>query len=207
MKSIDAIHWAYSQLGVREAGTTNNVVYNTNYYGYPVSGTTVPYCCVWIWNLFVQCGAPQLFNGGRRTASCITLLDWARKAGLVISDPRKALPGDVVLFDWNGNGVPDHVGLVDYVDTVANKLHTIEGNSSPAVEQKVRSWTDVLAIYRPAYDPEYNTLEDLPEWARPAIQWYIDNGYLAGAETGLQLSQEMLRILVINWRIWTNESK
>ena len=34
-------------------------------------------------------------------------------------------PGDLVFFDWEGDGVSDHVGLVEKVD---EKLYTIEGN-------------------------------------------------------------------------------
>ena len=44
-------------------------------------------------------------------------------------EPHKALPGDIVFFDWEGKGIADHVGIVESV--AADHLNTIEGNTSP----------------------------------------------------------------------------
>ena len=45
--------------------------------------------------------------------------------------------GDVIFFDWGGNGTQDHVGLVEKVD--GGYVYTIEGNSGDAVlRQKYR---------------------------------------------------------------------
>ena len=48
----------------------------------------------------------------------------------------EAAPGDLVFFDWDGDGTPDHVGAV--LDTDAERLTTLEGNSNGQVE--CRSW-------------------------------------------------------------------
>ncbi len=42
--------------------------------------------------------------------------------------------GDIIFFDWEGNGVPDHVGIV--IGTDGDKVYTIEGNSGDAVRTK-----------------------------------------------------------------------
>ncbi|MBR3241114.1 MAG: CHAP domain-containing protein [Parasporobacterium sp.] len=42
-------------------------------------------------------------------------------------------PGMVIFFDWYGNGLPDHVGFVEYVED--GVVHTVEGNSGDAVQQ------------------------------------------------------------------------
>ena len=42
-----------------------------------------------------------------------------------MSDPQ---PGDVVWFDWDGDGVTDHVGLVKSINSDGS-IHTIEGNT------------------------------------------------------------------------------
>ena len=39
--------------------------------------------------------------------------------------------------------------------------------------------------------------ENMPEWARGAVQKLTDKGFLKGDETGLSLDDSMLRILVI----------
>jgi len=42
--------------------------------------------------------------------------------------------GDIIFFDWEGDGVPNHVGIV--IGTDGDKVYTIEGNSSDAVRTK-----------------------------------------------------------------------
>ena len=42
--------------------------------------------------------------------------------------------------------------------------------------------------------------ENMPEWARPTIQKLADKGLLKGGENGLNLTEELMRLLVINDR-------
>ena len=46
----------------------------------------------------------------------------------------------------------------------------------------------------------YNTVQDCPSWARKTIQKLIDKGYLSGDGQKLDLSHDMVRMLVINDR-------
>lgn len=47
----------------------------------------------------------------------------------------------------------------------------------------------------------YNYIDkNMPAWARPTIQKLVDKGFLQGDENGLGLTDELLRILVINDR-------
>lgn len=47
----------------------------------------------------------------------------------------------------------------------------------------------------------YNYIdENMPEWARPTIQKLVEKGYLKGDEKGLNLTNDLLRMLVINDR-------
>lgn len=43
----------------------------------------------------------------------------------------------------------------------------------------------------------YNTLADCPNWAQETIKRLMDKGYLSGDGTGLDLSHDMVRLLVI----------
>lgn len=53
----------------------------------------------------------------------------------------------------------------------------------------------------------YNYIDDnMPEWARETIQKLVDKGFLKGDENGLNLTEEMLRILVILDRAGTFEN-
>ena len=44
----------------------------------------------------------------------------------------------------------------------------------------------------------YNTVEECPAWAKPTVQKLVNKGFLEGTEDGLELSYDLLRVLVIN---------
>lgn len=46
----------------------------------------------------------------------------------------------------------------------------------------------------------YNAVKGMPDWAQATIQKLIDRGYLSGSGTSLNLSEDMLRMFVINDR-------
>lgn len=46
----------------------------------------------------------------------------------------------------------------------------------------------------------YNTVEECPEWGQETVRKLIENGLLSGTGEGLNLSEDMLRVLVINDR-------
>ena len=46
----------------------------------------------------------------------------------------------------------------------------------------------------------FKTIEEVPEYGKEAINYFINNGTLKGNSNGLDLSEEMLRILVILYR-------
>ena len=72
---------------------------------------------------------------------------------------RSAQPGDLVCFDWNGDGLADHVGFVEL--NRGTYLQTIEFNTSSGVAgsqgngggvyRRTRAWDVVCAVIRPAY--------------------------------------------------------
>lgn len=84
----------------------------------------------------------------------------ARAAGAVLADPRQALPGDVVIFDWDkSTAVTNHFGIVEI--NAGNHLQTIEGNTSGSdgahqsdgngVWRRTRGWDVVAGIIRPTF--------------------------------------------------------
>lgn len=50
-------------------------------------------------------------------------------------------------------------------------------------------------------EKRYNTLDEMPSWSKPTIQSLIDNNILIGNDKGLDLSLDMIRLLVIQDRI------
>lgn len=150
-KASDVVRLIKTQIGVHEkpAGS-NNVIYNTEYYGREINDPNYAWCVVFGWWALKHCGAPELFYGGQKTASCSVIDYWGRTSGLVVTDPK---PGDIVLFDWGKDGTPDHFGFVIGVDA-SGKIQTVEGNVGDAVKQMTRDRSQILRFIRPKYTPE-----------------------------------------------------
>lgn len=71
-----------------------------------------------------------------------------------ITDPLAQL-GDDVLFDWDNDGVADHVGKLKSVDRARRIAHTVEGNTAIGndsnggeVMARERSFDDILGVAR-----------------------------------------------------------
>ena len=145
------IKWAEDQIGTAErpAGS-NNVVYNTRFYGREVSGSQYPWCCTFVWDAFRETGLSALFAGGALTAFCPYVMGWAISHGQWVTGKYEA--GDLPLFDWNGDGVADHIGIC--TGTAGTALTTIEGNVDGAVRRMTRSEVNVLGAFRPKWGQE-----------------------------------------------------
>ena len=180
---------------------SNNVRYNTWYYGREVSGRAYPWCMVFVQWVFAQAGVKLPV----RTASCGALMRAAQSARCWVTGDYR--PGDVVIYDFPGGAKTDHCGIVESVD--GTYISAIEGNTSSAsdadggaVERRARKFAQIVGAVRPSYDKEvdevrYNTVEECPGWARETIQKLIDKGYLGGNGQSLDLSHDMVRVLVI----------
>ena len=193
---------AREQIGVKESPPgSNKVKYNTWYYGREVSGAAYPWCVVFVQWVFDQAGVEL----PARTASCGALMRAAKAAGCWVTKGYQ--PGDVVIYDFPGGAATDHCGIVESVD--GTSISAIEGNTSSAsdadggaVERRARKFAQIVGAVRPSYDKEveevrYNTVEECPDWARETVQKLIDKGYLGGNGQGLDLSHDMVRVLVV----------
>lgn len=145
------LDWCARQVGTAEQPKgSNNVIYNTRYYGGPVSGGAYPWCCAFVWCGFDELGLSALFCGGEKTAYCPFVVNWARQHGRWVSGGYQ--PGDLLLYDWNGDGVADHIGVC--VAVSGSKLTTVEGNVDEAVCRLTRSASAAMGAYRPLWGTE-----------------------------------------------------
>lgn len=202
---------ARRQIGTRESPpNSNNVRYNTWYYGREVSGSAYPWCMVFVQWVFDQAKVNLLI----RTASCGALMRAAQSAGQWVTGDYR--PGDVVIYDFPGGAKTDHCGIVESVDR--GYISAIEGNTSStnnadggAVERRARKLSQIVGAYRPTFDKEvkevrYNTVKECPVWAQETVRKLIRNGCLSGngkkdaqgMPTDLDLSHDMIRLLVIH---------
>lgn len=188
---------------------SNNVKYNTDYYGREVSGSGFAWCAVFVWWVFRQAGVSGLYGGGQKFAYVPALLSWAKKDGLIVDTPQ---PGDLVCFDFNANGVADHIGICEsfdgkYVTTIDGNTGTTNDANGGAVLRRRRDKKYIVGVIRPDYEKEGKIMDfinltdqqvqDLiarmnavmskqepSAWSEQARQWAEENGIIAGDEKG-----------------------
>ncbi len=212
---------AQAELGIKESPSGSNCVkYNTAYYGREVRDTAetqYPWCVVFLWWLFRQAGAAALFYGGGKTASCGTLLGYAKARKLYVSSGYR--PGDLIFMRFSRNRTsPEHIGLLKEI-RADGRLVTIEGNTGLGndanggqVQQRVREMWQVLGAYRPKYEEEekvvaYKYLKEIPAKFRPIIEALMDAGVIQGDGSDpsgngdvINLTHEQVRTLVFVYR-------
>ena len=170
---------AVSQIGVMERpANTNNVKYNTAYYGKTVYGGSYSWCAVFEW----WCGreAAEKYGGMNpipKNANAAYGQDeivskkggkWILKKTTSTQKRYDALSkykkGDIVCFDFGAmDAYRDHTGIVHHVD--GNYVVTIEGNTSKSGSQsnggrvckKWRYYKEICSCARPKYDEEKKT--------------------------------------------------
>ena len=151
----EVLDLARGELGIKENPPySNKVKYNTEYYGREISGSAYPWCMAFVWWLFKHAGAPELFYDGKKTASCTTLMNWAKKSGRFVTSGYK--PGDVILFQFNNDSYSEHTGICESVS--GSYVTCIEGNTGAnsdadggEVQRRKRSTSLVMGAYRPSY--------------------------------------------------------
>ena len=148
---------AISFIGTKEKpANSNNVIFNTHYYGKEVSGSAYPWCAAFVWDIFRLCGASKLFYDGNKCAYCPAIKTWATKNKLTVPK-NQAKYGDIVIFDWQNDGVQDHIG---FVESLKDGVYTtIEGNTAigndsngGCVMRRTRLASTISCIIRPKYD-------------------------------------------------------
>lgn len=147
---------------------------------YAASG--VAYCAMFQSYCFNEAGATC---AGLPGAYCPSIVAAAKAAGATI-DLGSAVAGDVLLFDWNGDRVADHIGMVEVNN--GTYFQTIEGNTTingvtGAVGRRTRAYSVVLCAVRPSYDGSDPTPDPTPDYDQ------IDEDGLWGSATTTALQR------------------
>jgi peptidoglycan hydrolase-like protein with peptidoglycan-binding domain len=115
-----AVALAKSKIGTVE--TPVNIQEFGQWYG--MNG--VPWCAIFVSWCFAN-GGSKSFARRSRWAYVPYVLNDAHAARNGLSVTKAPEAGDLVLFDWDSDGVCDHIGIVEK----PSPLVTIEGNTSP----------------------------------------------------------------------------
>ncbi|MDR0906712.1 MAG: CHAP domain-containing protein [Oscillospiraceae bacterium] len=191
-------------IGTKESPkSSNNVIFNTHYYGREVSGEDYAWCVTFVWDVFRLAEMSALFYGGGKTASCERVLSYAKANGRFVGKT-ELRRGDLVLYRFPTNTrAANHIGIVTRAD--AKRVTAIEGNTAAgndagggAVMERERDLTYVVGGYRPDYGKDDNmsdkefaeymerylsaagTGDDHSAWASAAIEDAIARGIVAG---------------------------
>ena len=145
---------AAAEIGYREYQGNNNK------YGVWYGANNQPWCDIFVSWCAAQAGLQGLIP---KCAYVPDRLSYYKAKGAY--QPRGSYTpraGDLCLFDFNSNGTPDHIGIVEKVQ--GSTLYTIEGNTSKSGEsgngegvfRKSRSLSSrgVLGFCLPAYEED-----------------------------------------------------
>lgn len=112
------------------------------------------WCDAYVTTIFHEAGNASLFCNGTKQTYCPTTIKWCLK-NLASIPPYLALPSDIIFFDWELNGVPNHIGFVRERKD-CDSIYTIEGNTDGSrCAQKTRNTKYVQGIFRPHFKASY----------------------------------------------------
>lgn len=147
----------YSRWDDPEAGTKYGRWYSGRTKSPYFGASGVPFCAMGVSWVFDQAGG-SLFADNAVYAYC----PWIERDAVKHGRARgfdQIEPGDVLTFDWDGDGVADHVGFAvsregDYVRTIEfNTSGSWQGSQSDGggVFERTRHRSTVSMVVRPAY--------------------------------------------------------
>ena len=195
----DVLKVAGRYIGVKESPAKSNRTMFGEWYGW----NGVPWCAIFVSYCFYKAGMklPPIQHA-KGFAYCPYGVKYFKDKGKLDKNPKV---GDIVFFDWQGDGISDHVGIVEKV-LGNNKIVSIEGNTGfndNSNGGEVMRRTRNLSIIQGFAHPDYNDIstyndEDAPSWPGyfimltsplqkgPAIkEWQeqmIENGYDLGPD-------------------------
>lgn len=125
-----AVEW----LGCKESNKSNKKIidlYNSNmgtHFNY-----RTPWCAIFVSAVAIKTKTTSIIVRGSYCPSVINVYKNSKIKNYSYGKGSNYKPkaGDVIFFDWNRNGVPDHTGLVASVS--GSTIKTIEGNYNDAV--------------------------------------------------------------------------
>lgn len=122
---------AKTQVGVKESPAGSNRGPVVDQYEHTTGAMGEPWCASFQNWLHVQVTGHG-FTGVPNSAYVPSYVETARahKGGLYVVQSGNARPGDLVCFDWGGDGTADHIGILSSVVNGSGDFTSIEGNTS-----------------------------------------------------------------------------
>lgn len=145
---------AKSYIGANESSAKYTEIINAYNAHKPLARGTLmrrdwDWCAVFVSVMFIKLNATNL-SGAEMSVGFFRDNHFKPK-GIWLGRIPTPQQGDIITWDWNGNGWPDHIGFVDYVKN--GRVYTVEGNANEAVRQLNYALTDkrIYGYARPKY--------------------------------------------------------
>lgn len=119
------IDLAVLQNGKKESPANSNKTIYGQWYG--LDG--VKWCCIFVSWVYNHAGHPlEAIDRSKGYQSCQSGFNFWKNKNRIVKDPQ---PGDIILYDWTGNGTCDHTGIfVKWVNADKTILQAWEGNTA-----------------------------------------------------------------------------
>ena len=173
IKASKIIKKAVRQIGKKESPAGSNKVKYTEWAigkGKVVSSYK-PYnwCAIFLDWCFVKSGY-DFFKSCPNPWSCGAIMKWAKEKKIWKAT---GIAGDLAIFDFDGNGVQEHIGLVEkvlsggYYQTIEGNTGTTSDSNGGEVMRRKRHKKYILGFVRPSYSPEANKAVDKKDAKNP----------------------------------------
>jgi hypothetical protein len=119
---------AIVEVAKSQLGNSGGLLY-CEWYGYPYR---VEWCAIFVSWCADQCG---FLEAGvlPRMEGVIPYVAWFQQCGQWQNRSYEPMAGDIIFFDWESDGLPDHVGIVDKCE--GGLVYTVEGNANDSCVQ------------------------------------------------------------------------
>lgn len=153
MSRQDVLNKALSQNGTVESPPNSNKTPYGLWYQPSLNGQK--WCAMFVSWVFDHAGHPlghiQTKNGIHH---CQSAHNYYKEKGQLTSNPQ---PGDIVIYDWEGNGYADHIGIfIKWTNSAQTAIEAWEGNTSTSndsdgggVMKRIRSRNLIKSFINP----------------------------------------------------------
>lgn len=129
--TLQALQLARTQIGTKESPPESNLTKYGKWYG--VNGQ--PWCAIFVSWCIAHAKRPFFSTGRIRFhyafVPFVVADAKAGRNGLSVVPRSGVRRGDIVTFDWEQNGVADHIGFFDgWINEMSGTFRTVEGNTA-----------------------------------------------------------------------------
>lgn len=117
---------ALGEIGTQEYPPNSNLQKYGEWYN--LNGQ--PWCAIFVSWCFNQAGIPLVLQDSKGYYNVPKGYSLLKQQDKIVDKPQ---PGDLIFFDFNGDGIPEHTGIVNEVHN-DNTFLSIEGNTSTSSE-------------------------------------------------------------------------